>query len=189
MFIETCFACVCCRGEAVRLSSVWQGLQSVVEPHHTQSQTHRVQAVRVPRLLQGVPAQGRPSSSQRNPAPPGGDLRRGRAGGRRRRPARPLGRPGLPLAAVDDRVGQQPIDHPLRCRRRRRRLGQRNAANGVGTESEVLTRDPARPDPNLICDPVSDPVHDMETRFQLCPEKSFPDSMGADGNRDRHDHN
>jgi len=56
------------RWEAVRLSSVRQGVQSVVQPHHTQSQAHRLQTVRVRVLPQGVPAQGWSTTSRGNSA-------------------------------------------------------------------------------------------------------------------------
>ena len=65
--LSLCCNCVCClRWEAFRLSSVWQGLQSVFQSHHPQSQAHRVQTVCLRDLLQSVSAQGRSTSSRGN---------------------------------------------------------------------------------------------------------------------------
>ena len=60
---------VCCRREAVRVSPLQQGLQSVVQPHHTQSQTHGLQAVLLRPVRPRLPAEGRPPTPHGDAAP------------------------------------------------------------------------------------------------------------------------
>jgi len=57
-----------CRRKTVRMSSVWKGFQSVVEPYHSQSQAHRSQAVHMRQVFEDVPATRRPATSCRYPA-------------------------------------------------------------------------------------------------------------------------
>ena len=51
------------RRKAVQMSSMWQGVQSVLQPHHPQPEAHRIQAFCLWDLLEGLPAQGRSPSS------------------------------------------------------------------------------------------------------------------------------
>lgn len=55
------------RRKAAQMSGVRKGVQPELQPDHPLSQTHRLQAIRLRTLPQGVPAQGRSTTPQRNP--------------------------------------------------------------------------------------------------------------------------
>lgn len=50
---------------------VLQGLQPILEPDHAHAQAHRLQALLLRPLREGLPAEGRPASPPGIPAPDG----------------------------------------------------------------------------------------------------------------------
>ena len=53
----------CCRRETVRVPSLQQSLQSVVQPDHAQPQTHGLQTFLLRPMRASVPTQGRPETT------------------------------------------------------------------------------------------------------------------------------
>ena len=58
-----------CRGEAAQVHRLQQGVQPIIEPDHAHAQAHRLQALRLRPLREGLPAQGGPAPPPRLPAP------------------------------------------------------------------------------------------------------------------------
>lgn len=58
------------RWETTQVPGVWQGVQPKLQPHHTQPQTHGLQAFRLWDLLQGLPEESGPPQTPREPARP-----------------------------------------------------------------------------------------------------------------------
>ena len=56
----------CYRRETVRMSSLQQSLQSVVQPHHAQPQTHRLQTVLLRPMRPHFPTEDRHAQTRRN---------------------------------------------------------------------------------------------------------------------------
>ena len=50
------------------MSSVWQGVQSVLQPHHPQPQALRIQALRMSNMFEVVSEEGRPQKTPGNDA-------------------------------------------------------------------------------------------------------------------------
>lgn len=57
-----------CRGEAPQMPGMWQSLQPELQPHHPQPQAHRLQALQLRALCQGLPTQGGPTEAPGDPA-------------------------------------------------------------------------------------------------------------------------
>jgi hypothetical protein len=51
------------RGEATQMRRLLEGLQPVVQPDHPHAQAHRLQALLVRPLREGLPAQGGPAAA------------------------------------------------------------------------------------------------------------------------------
>ncbi len=56
------------RGETIRVQTVWQGLLTILQPDHAQSQTHGLQTIRLQEMWQGIPAKGGLETACRNTA-------------------------------------------------------------------------------------------------------------------------
>lgn len=52
------------------MPSVREGVQSELQPHHTQQETHRIQTVRLRPLRQRLPEEGGPEEAQRDATRP-----------------------------------------------------------------------------------------------------------------------
>lgn len=59
----SCALSMCCRGEAPRVSDMWQGVQPELQPHHPQPQTQGRQAVPLPPVPLRLPAQSGPAAA------------------------------------------------------------------------------------------------------------------------------
>lgn len=60
---------VCSRGEASQVRCLQQSLQPIIEPDHAHAQTHRLQALQLRPLREGVPEEGGSTAPQRESAP------------------------------------------------------------------------------------------------------------------------
>lgn len=55
--------CLCARGEASRVSHMWESIQPELQPHHPQSETRGRAALPLPPLPLQLPAQSGPAAA------------------------------------------------------------------------------------------------------------------------------